>query len=160
MAARSLIAAAFAVLALARVSSSFAAEGQLCPDPARPCPGFKPHDLSFQLPANGKARPEARSASFYAVILRTTGRCRVTEAERVEVQALFPHNKVFSMRFECDGDVENNVTYTNVNVQYGFLAVYAGDSAAAAKELLTQVNALGRFPGANIRRMQVVLVYP
>jgi hypothetical protein len=132
----------------------------VCSDPAKPCPGFKPHDLSFPLPAGGKARPEARSAPFFAVILRTAERCRITEAERLEIQALFPANKVFTTRFECDDDPENNVTYTNVSPRHAFLAVHAGADRAAARKLLAHVQSLGRFPGANLRNMQVVFVYP
>ena len=135
------------------------APGRVCPDPARPCPGFKAHDLSFALPADGAARAEDRSAPFYAVILRTAGRCAVGERERLAAQALFPGRKVFATRWECDGDVENNVTYTGVDARYGFLAVYAGESRAQADTALARVRATGRFPGANLRRMRVVQVH-
>ena len=30
------------------------------------------------------------------------------------------------MRFQCDDDIEENISYTNVNDKYAFLAVYAG----------------------------------
>src|SRR5262245_36655582 len=133
---------------------------RVCPDPEKPCPGFKAHDLSFPLPSDGKARPEARSAPFLAVILRTAERCRIAERERLEAQALFPRAKVFATRFECDDDPENNVTYTKVDPKFAFLAVYAGEDATAAKKILAEVQALGRFPGANLRKMQVVFVYP
>ena len=76
------------------------------------------------------------------------------------MQPLFPRNKVFATRFECDDDVENNVTYTNVSPRHGFLAVYAGETAAAGKTFLASVQATGRFAGANLRKMQVVFVYP
>lgn len=135
------------------------APGRVCPDPARPCPGFKAHDLSFALPAAGAARAEDRSAPFYAVILRTVPRCAVGERERLAAQAQFPGRKVFATRFECDEDAENNVTYTGVDARYGFLAVYAGDSRAQADSALARVRATGRFPGANLRRMRVVRVH-
>jgi hypothetical protein len=152
-------------LALALAASPAAgqagqAPGRVCPDPARPCAGFRPHDLSFALPAAGAARAEDRSAPFYAVILRTAGRCAISERERLAAQALFPGRKVFATRFECDGDVENNVTYSGVDARYGFLAVYAGASRARADSALASVRATGRFPGANLRRMQVVRVHP
>jgi hypothetical protein len=131
-----------------------------CADPAKPCPGFRPHDLSFPLPGDGVARAEVRSASFFAVILVSGAPCRVTERERAEAQALFPGSKVFSARFGCDGDVENNVSYTNVDPKAGFLAVHAGADRAAADAMLARVKATGRFPGANVRRMEVVFVYP
>jgi hypothetical protein len=94
------------------------------------------------------------------VILKTTERCVVTEAERLQAQAQFPASKVFSMRFNCDDDVEENVSYTNVNDKFGFLAVYAGRTLKEAKARLEQVKAAGRFPGANIRKMQARFVYP
>lgn len=136
------------------------APGRVCPDPARPCPGFRPYELSFVLPAGGTARAEDRSAPFYAVVLRSGPRCSVGERERLAAQARFPRSKVFATRFECDGDVENNVTYTGVDARYGFLAVYAGGTRAQADAALARVKATGRFPGANLRRMQVVRVHP
>src|SRR5688572_15686863 len=146
--------------ALALPAASRAADPVVCGDPARPCPGFRPHDLSFPLPTDGKARAEARSAPFFAVLLRTAARCAITEAERLEIQKLFPRHKVFATRFECDDDPENNVTYTKVSDKHGFVAVWAGPDRAAGAKLLAEVKALGRFPGANLRQLQVVLVYP
>lgn len=145
----------FAPLLLAQ-----ATQPRVCPDPARPCAGFRANDLSFPLPDDGKARAEARSAPFFAVILRTAERCKLTPGQAREVQRLFPRNKVFYTRFECDDDPENNVSYTNANPKFGFLAVYAGEERAAAEGFFEQVNALGLFPGANLRRMQAVFVYP
>lgn len=133
--------------------------GRVYSDPARPCPGTKPHDVCFARPTDGVARDEFRSAPFYAVILRTAAPCTISERERLAVQALFPRRKVFSLRFECDDDIENNVTYTNVNPRYGFMAVYASTSRERAAAFLRRVQASGRFPGANLRRMQAVLVY-
>jgi len=148
--------------ALLLVLSAFAtaAQAQVCGDPARPCAGFKDNDLSFPLPKDGVARPEVKSPFFYAVILRTAERCAIKEAEQREVQALFPRNKVFHTRFECDDDPENNVTYTNVKDKFAFLAVYAGDEREAAEAFLGQVKAMARFTGANLRRMQAVFVSP
>ena len=45
------------------------AQGKIHPDPAKPRPGFKPHQLSFETPQDEIARDEFRSAPFYAVIL-------------------------------------------------------------------------------------------
>jgi hypothetical protein len=42
----------------------------------------------------------------------------------------------------------------------GFIAVYAGRTSAEAKSLLAQIKTSGKFPGANLRRMQVVRVSP
>ena len=137
-------------------------QGKIQPDPATPCSGgtFKPHELCFATPTDGIARAEYRSETFYAIILMTSDPCSIAEAERVDVQGLFPSNKVFSMRFQCDDDVEENISYTNVNDKYGFLAVYAGMTMKEAKARLSEVKATGRFPGANIRKMQAKLVYP
>lgn len=137
-----------------------AAEPAVCSDPAKPCPGFKPHDLSFPLKKDGVARDEQRSAPFFAVILASGKPCAFGEKQRAEAQALFPEAKVFAARFECDGDVENNVLYTNVDPKTGFIAVHAGADRAAADAMLVRVKAAGRFPGANVRRMQVRFVYP
>jgi|SRR5215218_7724541 len=134
--------------------------GRVCPDPAHPCRGFRAHDLSFVLPAGGGARAEARSDSVYAVILRSGPRCSIPERDRVAAQARFPARKVFSQRFECDDDVENNVGYTGVSASHAFLAVYAGSTRSQASAALAAVTRTGRFPGANLRRMQVVYAYP
>jgi len=56
--------------------------------------------------------------------------------------------------------VENNVFYTNVNRSVAMLAVYAGKTRDEADSMLQRVTRTGRYPGANIRRMQVVFVYP
>ncbi|HXJ07874.1 MAG TPA: hypothetical protein VNH12_00070 [Burkholderiales bacterium] len=56
--------------------------------------------------------------------------------------------------------MENNVTYSNVNPKVRFLAVYAAQDRAAAEAFLAEVKASGRFPGANLRRMQAVFVSP
>jgi len=136
------------------------AEGAIFPDPARPPAAFKPHELPFATPKDGVARAEYRSVPFYAVILKTAPRCTLKEDERRQVQALFPSNKVFFSRFDCEDAVEEHITYTNVDPKWGFLAVYAGADEAQARRFLETVKALNRFPGANVRRMQVVLAYP
>ena len=133
-------------------------EPPVCPDPDKPCPGFRDHDLSFPLPEGGAARAEARSAPFFAVILKTAPKCAITEAERLAAQARFPSHKVFATRFECQNDVENNVTYTQIDAKHGFLAVYAGEERTGAEEVLAEARR--HFPDANLRRMQVVFVYP
>jgi len=138
-------------------------QGKVQPDPTDPkkvCQGFKPHELCFETPRDELARVEYLSEPFYAVILKTTEPCVVTEKERLQAQALFPRSKVFSMRFQCDEKIEENITYTNVDVKFGFLAVHAGATQEEARKRLAEVNATGRFPGANIRKMQAKLVYP
>ena len=141
-------------------ASAFAdSQGKVQPDPERACPGFKPHELCFETPKDGIARVEYLSEPFYAVILKTTEPCGVTEEERLQAQALFPRSKVFSMRFQCEDNFEENISYTNVDAKFGFLAVHAGTTLEEARKRLAEVNATGRFPGANIRKMQAKLAY-
>jgi len=137
-------------------------QGKVQPNPANPCSdgNFKPHELCFETPKDGIGRDEYLSESFYAIILKTAERCTITEKERLQVQALLAKSKVFSMRFSCDDDIEENISYTNVNDKYGFLAVYAGRTMKEARARLEEVKATGQFPGANIRKMQAKLVYP
>ena len=149
-----------AVIASLALAMALAGQPAVCADPARPCPGFKAHDLSFPLPRDGKARAEVRSAPFYAVILKSGARCSITEGERLGTQKRFPESKVFSARFGCDDDAENNVSYTDVDPKAGFLAVHAGPDRAAGDAMLARVKALGLYPGANLRRMQAAFVFP
>ena len=136
------------------------AQGAIYPDPGKAPAGFKPHELAFETPKDGLARSEYRSAPFYAVILKTAARCSVSEKERREVQSIFPKNKVFATRFECDGEAEQSTTYTNVNAKFGFIAVYAGETQPQAEDFLERIRSSGLFAGANLRRMQAVRVYP
>ena len=94
------------------------------------------------------------------MILRSGPRCSIPERQRVATQRLFPGRKVFSQRFECDDDIENNVTYSRVSPSVAFLAVYAGSTRSEANATLAAVTRTGRYPGANLRRMQVVYNYP
>lgn len=147
---------------------------KVCPNPSAPCIStkwkFGPQDLSFTLPANLKWLNNYYSASFYAVILKSkqavpdpdgpAGPATCTnyfsERERLEAQSQFPKQKMFASRFGCGSP---GVGYTKVNYNFNFLAVYAGETLAAANSFLAQVKASGQFPGANIRNMQVVLDY-
>ena len=87
-------------------------------------------------------------------------RCRVSEEERLQIQKLFPLGKVFAESFNCDDDPEEFIRYTNVNAKVGFLAVHAGATLKQANKRLSEVKATGKFPGANIRKMQAVIVFP
>ena len=149
------------MLSLAGIASA-GAQGKVRPDPATSCSdrGFKPHELCFETPKDEIARAEYLSEPFYAIILKTAERCTISEKERLRTQGLFPRAKVFSMRFYCGENIEENISYTNVNDKFGFLAVYAGPGLKEANSRLAEVKATGRFPGANIRKMQARLVYP
>ena len=134
--------------------------GQIHEYPAAETQFSKPHELRFELPNDQIARAEFRSEEFYAIILKSADRCSLQESDRLEVQQLFPHNKVFMERFGCDNDIEESITYTNVNPDYAFIAVFAGTDIETAKQLLGDMDLKKEFPGANIRKMQAVLVYP
>ena len=134
-------------------------QGKVCPDPARPCPDFKPNELSFAI--TGKKfdfdRGEDRSQPFYAVILRSDKLCSIQEAERLKLQALFPSRKVFVHQYFCE-DFGDKVTYTNVNRKVGFVAVYAGETEEEGRAFLAEVKT-GPFKDATLRRMQSVVTY-
>jgi hypothetical protein len=134
--------------------------GSICPHPDHPCGGFRTHDLSFVLPTDDAARDEVRSEQFYAILLRSGPGCSIPEADRAATQSRFPDRKVFLHRFGCDDDVENNVTYTNVNGSLAFLAVYAGRTREEADSTLRALQQGGAFPGSNLRRMEVRFVSP
>jgi len=48
-------------------------------------------------------------------------------------------------------------TSSNTNQADDFLAVYAGETKKEASTFLKKVKATGRFKGANLRSMQVVV---
>ena len=125
--------------------SDGAPPGTLHPDPAAPDARFKPHQLPFELPTDGVARDEFRSEKFYAVMLQSPPPCTVTEEQRLAIQKQFPGRKVFATLFECVE--EELVTYTNVRAGVGFIAVYAGRTAAEAKGVLADIQKSGKFPG-------------
>ena len=145
---------------LDRVRHRSVTQGRVCPDPAHPCgDDFKPNELSFEIAKRFDFdRGEDRSKPFFAIILKSGPLCGLPDAERVEAQALFPTRKTFLHRYFCD-DFGDNVGYTNVSKKAGFLAVYGGDTAAEAGNTLAAVKATGRFPGANVRKMQVYVTY-
>jgi hypothetical protein len=132
--------------------------GAVCPDPNAPCrtiATFGPHDLPFRIPANAVIW---ESEPFYAVMLKsvryTDQTCEtrfISEAQRLEAQALFPTRKVFASRCPEPG----NIFYSNTTPNTNFMAVYAGRTPVEAAQMLSTVRATGRFPGANIRRMYI-----
>ena len=133
-------------------------QGAVCPDPNRPCDGFKPNELSFAI-----AQPFAfdrgrdKSPPFYAVILKSGPLCSINDSERLQAQKQFPGAKVFLHRHFCE-DFGDKVTYSHVNAKSGFVAVYAGQTEADAKRMLAQAIAAG-YKDANFRQMEVIVVY-
>lgn len=144
---------------LEKIQRRVVTQGKVCPDPARPCDGFKSNELSFRIATPFQFdRGRDKSAPFYAVLLKSAALCRIAEDERLRAQALFPGRKVFVHQYFCQ-DFGDKVTYTNINEKYGFLAVYAGETEGEARNVLAQAKATGQFPDANIRKMEVVVVY-
>ena len=141
-----------------QVKQKVVSQGPVCADPNRPCPGFKANELSFRIAAPFKFdRGRDKSQPFYAVILKSAPICSLADDERSRAQKIFPRAKVFLHRYFCE-DFGDKVTYSNVNEKSGFVAVYAGDTPAAAEPILASAKASG-YPDANIRRMEVIVVY-
>ena len=141
-----------------KVRTRVVTQGKVCPDPSRPCEGFKSNELSFAIAQPFKFdRGRDRSQPFYAVILKSGALCGITDAERVQAQKHFPAAKVFLHRHMCE-DFGDKVTYSNVSEKSGFVAVYAGETEADARKVLAQAKAAG-YADANLRRMEVIVVY-
>ena len=129
-------------------------QGKVCPDPNRPCVGFKPHELSFAIAQPFKFdRGRDRSQPFFAVILKSGPLCGIDDSERVAAQQQFPDAKVFLHRYFCE-DFGDKVTYTNINEKSGFVAVYAGErrSRRAAR--------CSRRPRPQVTRMRTCGAWP
>jgi hypothetical protein len=129
----------------------------VCGDPTVRCRTtveFQPYQLPFVVPANGVIW---ETEKFYVVILKSVrdpsqgGDCNifVPEAEREAAQALFPRKKVFASRCFDAGDLY----YLGVAENTQFMAVYAGRTRAEGLALLEKVKATGKYPGANLRRL-------
>ena len=144
-----------------KIANRIVTHGEVCPDPKSPCLDmgrFRDNELSFRLKSKFNFdRGRDRSLPFYAAILKSGELCRIPDAERAAAQAQFPGRKVFLHRYFCE-DFSDKVTYTNVNRKAGFIAVYAGKTEAEAKQFLAELKAAGKFPDANLRRMQVEIV--
>jgi hypothetical protein len=151
-----------------KVRKKVLTQGKVCPDPAKPCrttPDFLRNELSFSIAKKFEFdRGEDRSQPFYGVILRSDKLCSIKEEERLKVQALFPGRKVFVHQLYCyegsndPANLAEKVTYTNVNRQVGFIAVYAGETEEEARKFLAEVKA-GPFKDATLRRMQAVVIH-
>src|SRR5688500_20081795 len=141
------------------LSPAVAKTQSICPDPEKPCGSFKPYELSFRIPPGKLARPEDRSAAFYAIILKSAAPCSIADDQRKAAQADFPRNKVFISRFECKP--EDIISYTTIDDRkYSILAVYAGSTRRQAEAFLSRVRTRGSYPDAYLRRMTVVRVHP
>ncbi|MFN2502480.1 MAG: hypothetical protein ABR530_10775 [Pyrinomonadaceae bacterium] len=133
--------------------------GAVCGHPTAPCKNkenFQKHDLPFD---TGRNYVIVESQWFYGIVLKSKrirdfGNCErpsFSERERLEIQALFPNNKVFMMN--CWETGSNY--YTGVGQDTALIGVFAGKTLAAANEFLKKVKETNRFPGVRVRRMQV-----
>jgi hypothetical protein len=146
-----------AVLTLSFTASSEAQKRsfrrpQVCGDPAMKCGEFQPFDLQFRWPRNAVIY---ETEPFYAIILQSINakndcEAHISEDARLEAQRLFPRNKVFADRCPEAG----SIYYSKTNADYRFMAVYAGKTRAEAERMLATVKATGKYPTANLRRMQ------
>jgi len=149
----------FAHGALAQTRRKPAKRPPVCGNPNVTCGGeitFQPNELPIRIPKNAVIYD---SDLFYAVILRSAPSAEescdnfIPEPERLAAQTLFTQNKVFTSRCAEPGQV----SYSNTNSKAQFMAVYAGATQADANRMLAKVQATGKFPGANIRRMRAMI---
>lgn len=132
--------------------------GKICGNPQNKCRTnddfFQEYEIPFEIPTNSNV-VIVESEPFYAVVLKTVAanseiNCEsaISETERIEIQDLFPANKVFALKCSDAG----NLYYTNIAGDVNFIAVYAGKTLTEAKKFLETIKATGKFKGANIRR--------
>ena len=135
--------------------------GKVCGDPTSTCKAaenFQAFDLAFD---TGKNFVIAESAAFYGIVLKSKklsdyGDCSkpsFPERERLEIQKLFPNNKVFALN--CVESGSNY--YTGVAQKVVFIGVYAGDTLASANRFLSKVVETQQFPGVSVRKMKAGL---
>lgn len=111
-------------------------EGKICGNPKVRCKTgnvtFERFEIPFEVPKNSVI---ASSEPFYAVILRSRPfsdeSCGeyLSEESRLEIQSLFPDNKVFV--FRCNEF--DTIYYTGVTESVGFMAVYGGRTLEEAE---------------------------
>lgn len=150
------IAAFFAFITVADAQRRTTGRLTVCGNPNAACPSaatFEPHDLQFRVPRNAVIW---ETELFYAVILKSMNAsdencdAHIPESERVAAQTLFPDRKVFASRCVEPG----TLYYTNTRANSRMMAVYAGRTLAEANRVLAAAKAMGKYPGANIRRMR------
>lgn len=135
--------------------------GRVCGDPTvacKPAENFQAYDLPFD---TGKNFVIAESEWFYGIVLQSKklknyGDCEhptFSEKERMDIQQLFPKNKVFSLN--C---VESGTNYyKGVAQETAFIGLFAGRTLTAANAFLKMVLATKRFSGIRVRKMQVAV---
>ncbi len=143
------------------------ATNSVCPDPANPCrkkqKEFGEWELSFRLPPRIRPNVTYKSASFYAIILKTYSEgCdeldvnSAVEPERVQIQTQYPTRKVFA-EYSCPNmdatvyEFAGKMTKEGESLYSDYIAMYAGETSDEANRLLGELKA--QFPGATIKRM-------
>ncbi|MBX7053574.1 MAG: hypothetical protein K1X36_01345 [Pyrinomonadaceae bacterium] len=133
--------------------------GRVCGDPTAECKGgsdFQPFDLPFEIGSNNVIFESER---FYGIVLKSVkmkdwGNCEkplFPESERLAIQEMFPHNKVFALNcFETGLNY-----YTGVAQKTAFIGVYAGRTLAEANKFLKTVRATGKFAGVSVRQLKI-----
>ncbi len=136
-------------------------QGKICGNPNTNCKTdkslFEPNEIPFETSSSFVI---FESQTFYAVILKSKkvadifaddNNCRniASEEERLNVQKLYPNNKVFTQN--CG---YNNLYYTGIQDSTVFIAVYGGKTLAEAQNFLKIVEQNQKFKGAYIKKMQ------
>lgn len=145
------------VISLNVFAQKKSAYGKVCGDPTAACKSasdFQPYELVFDLPKNPVIYD---SELFYTVILKSVKTKNETdcatafsEDERVNLQRMFPRNKVFTLKcFETGG-----IFYTNTANNVVFMGIFAGRSLAEAKSFLKRVQSETQYSGAILKRMR------
>ena len=136
---------------------------KVCPNPSSPChsrhKSFEKYELSFHLPRAIKPNVAYKSASFYAVILKTFSdpECDVgeysTEIERYRQQAqkIFPDQKVFADN-QCPDMGAVGYIIAGQEEAIVFVAVFAGESKAEGEQALAKAKQ--QYGEAKLVRMQ------
>ena len=141
----------------------------VCPDPRQPCNSkartFAPYEISFQLPAKLIRGKTYVSRPFYAVLIKSFAdescdaddHTASIESERKKIQLAYPYNKVFAS-YSCpnldavDYSFAGKMDLTGERVLImTFIAVYAGDTEAKAREFLGYVKTV--YPNATLKLM-------
>ncbi len=163
MRSKILLASLSALVLIVLVSASYAQKkpkaGRVCGDPTVDCKGgsdFQPFDLPFEVGSNNVIFESER---FYGIVLKSVkmkdwGNCEkplFPESERLSIQEMFPHNKVFALNcFETGLNY-----YTGVAQQTAFIGVYAGRTLAEANKFLKTVRATGKFGDVRVRQLKI-----
>ena len=155
-------------LSAATTTSTQNSAQSVCPDPSASCrhplKTFAPYELSFRLPQKIKPNTAYKSEPFYGVVLKTYKLTQVDEcdrgeysskleAERKRIQRMFPKKKAFAAPQCPDMGAVGYIIGGKADTTR-FLAIYGGRTAREAEQVLAKVK--GKYPGAAVKRMQVV----